>query len=399
MFLTRLFLTLSCSLIWLAKCNCEMHLYCCSSTPEPLMQTYNNVLKLENETKIESFLAFQIHEKTQICLTRDNLTVAVELLSHEIDFPISEKYSFALPDLLTKCGCQCDADSRCHFPDCEPPCFKKIVYGGKCENSFGQICCSTRIVPSTKNFRAFRLGHPRHVLTFKVRQFFSGSEHISETVFRVTGSRGAKLRSQNVDIFLRADLTFQSFDFEHELTRADWILNSSEFPEKYFAVDKTFVNDVFERNPSKLGWFRPVSETFDVASGVVLSKHFEVLTSQCDAETFDVAFHGMTSSSDLTSMLRPIEVASSNESFDVDVAKRVVRVRPSADLGNNYCFHLETSILSNLVGICSFKKWTFPGLFFFIFVFSIQLTVTVCYFPTYTTLTIWAQMIRLRILL
>jgi len=321
--------TLLAFIIFLGHCDCEKYFYC--SSADSFLKS-GNVVKQASETKVESIFHFQVREKSQICLTRNNSVVAVELVSHEIDFPIEDHYSFGLPDLISRCECQCDVSSECRFPECKQPCFKKLTFGGKCQNSFGQICCSAQMVPSAKNFRAYRLSPPRHVLTFKLRQLFSGSGHSSETVFRVTGNGGAKLRSQDVEIFLRADFNFRSFDFEHELTRTDWILTSSEFPEKYFAVDKNFVNGVFERNPTKLGWFRPTLEGVEVPPSVVLSKSFDVTTTQCDAKTFDVVFHGMTSASDLSAMLKPIGT-SLKGSTDVDVAKRVVRVKPSADQG------------------------------------------------------------------
>ena len=113
-----------------------------------------------------------------------------------------------------------------------------------------------------KQFRAFRLGAAHHVLTFKLRQFSNnfGDEknwrEISSTKFRVTDSSGVNYRSEEFQLFLRA-LNFPSSGFLHEPKLKDWILTSaSDFHEKVYRVDRKYVNEKFERDPTKLGWFR-----------------------------------------------------------------------------------------------------------------------------------------------
>ena len=290
----------------------------------------NDVNRL-NASYFQAFLTFDLEEKSIICLKSDDGKnfLTLELVSYEVDRPISGHYRFGLPDLVTQCHCQCDASAACRFPGCgdQAVCFNKTVFGARCKSSFGQICCSTKISPSDKSFRAFRLAPPRPVLTFKLRQIFSESRQSSETVFRVTGSSGAKLGSQETEIYLRPDFSsFQSSDFEPELVGKDWVVTSSEIPEKHFSVDKNFINDFAEFSPSKLGWFRPKEDGVDVGvtPSVVLRKSLDVTTSDCDAATFNVVFHGVTSSSDLSSMLQPLQ-----DSVVVDAARRVVRVKPA----------------------------------------------------------------------
>ena len=291
----------------------------------------NNVngIKGLNASYYQAFLTFDLEEKSTICLKSDDGKnfLTLELVSYEVDRPISGHYRFGLPDLVTQCHCQCDASTACRFPGCgdQAVCFNKTVFGARCKSSFGQICCSTKISPSDKSFRAFRLAPPRPVLTFKLRQIFSESRQSSETVFRVTGSSGAKLGSQETEIFLRSDFSsFQSSDFEPQLVGNDWVVTSSEIPEKHFSVEKTFINDFAEFSPSKLGWFRSKEDGVGVTSSVVLSKSLDVTTSDCDAATFNVVFHGVTSSTDLSLMLQPLQ-----DSVIVDTARRVVRVKPA----------------------------------------------------------------------
>jgi hypothetical protein len=66
---------------------------------------------------------------------------------------------------------------------------------------------------------------------------------------------------------LKTVVHFSRFDFEHELVGKDWIVTSSDSPEKIFVAGTNFVNDVAELNPSKLGWFRDRSyKTFFAVS-------------------------------------------------------------------------------------------------------------------------------------
>jgi hypothetical protein len=53
---------------------------------------------------------------------------------------------------------------------------------------------------------------------------------------------------------LKSVVHLSRFDFEH--VEKDWIVTSSDSPEKIFVAGTNFVNDVAELNPSKLGWFR-----------------------------------------------------------------------------------------------------------------------------------------------
>ena len=43
----------------------------------------------------------------------------------------------------------------------------------------------------------------------------------------------------------------------------DWVLTSTtDIDEKVYRVDKKYVNDFLERDPTKLGWFRPANSGF-----------------------------------------------------------------------------------------------------------------------------------------
>ena len=183
-------------------------------------------------------------------------------------------YGSSLPscfisDLKTSCYCQCSFDHQCHNLNCDKLCFKTSFFQGTCKNSETQtICCSTHISPSVKQFRAFRLGPAHHVLTLKFRQFSNNFKtknnwrEISYSKFRVTDSSSVNYRSEQFDLFLRA-LNFPSSNFVHEPKIKDWVLTSStDIDEKVYRVDKKYVNDVLERDPTKLGWFRPANSGF-----------------------------------------------------------------------------------------------------------------------------------------
>ena len=321
--------------------------FCSPTVPiQRSFTSFQQERQFRNETKIvnffETFLSLQMEEKSTICLTNENtssisndddrLTISVQLASHEIDYPIGDHYSFNLPDIQTPCYCQCNSELSCHFENCDKLCFNKTVFGGNCKNTFSKMCCSTHIVPSVRHFRAFRVAPPRHVLTFKLRQFVSDFRPFSETNFRVTDSSGVNVRSEKVDIHLRANFNFQSFEGEHELSSNDWILTSSDFAEAFYRVDANYINDLIERNPAKLGWFRPSLSGNEIPSKFVLSRLLDVSATNCEEENYEVNFHGMTSKSDLQHILRPIK---NDGNFDFDFSRRVVRIKPKLGTGNN----------------------------------------------------------------
>jgi hypothetical protein len=124
-----------------------------------------------------------VHPTTDHPMTDRPQFLSVQLLSHEIEYPVAEHYSFNLPHLTTECRCRCDAGRR-RPENCGKLCFEKSVFGVRCDASFGQIVCSSRVVPSNKFFRAFRVGTPRHVLTFKLHHFAGDPRQSSETLFR-----------------------------------------------------------------------------------------------------------------------------------------------------------------------------------------------------------------------
>jgi hypothetical protein len=135
-----------------------------------------------------------------------------------------------------------------------------------------------------------------------------------------------------VDFHLRANFNFQSFEGEHELSSNDWILTSTDFAEAFYRVDANYINDLIERNPAKLGWFRPSLSGNEIPSKFVLSRLLDVSATNCEEENYEVNFHGMTSKSDLQHILRPIK---NDGNFDFDFSRRVVRIRPKLGTGNN----------------------------------------------------------------
>jgi hypothetical protein len=93
------------------------------------------------------------------------------------------------------------------------------------------------------------------------------------------------------------NIEIQSSDFEHELAPRDWVLSPEENRADIFAADPHLVNGATELNPAKLGWFRPADAAdsgVQLPPEAVLGRALEVATSDCDAHSFGVTFHGTT---------------------------------------------------------------------------------------------------------
>ena len=118
--------------------------------------------------------------------------------------------------------------------------------------------------------------------------FTKDLRQISETTFRVTDSSAVNFRSEKAEMIVRAALSHLS-TFHSELDSKDWIVTSN-FNENVYRVDKNYVNDVFERNPMKLGWFRPSSSSFsnEIPSKIVLSKSLDLSNANCREGSFQV---------------------------------------------------------------------------------------------------------------
>ncbi|CAA91123.1 Protein kinase domain-containing protein [Caenorhabditis elegans] len=363
----------------------------CSKTPIVRAQTSQNAMssiargmQMQFSIGLHTAVCFRLYEDTQLASQEINddenagnqtsllHTIRLEKLEHH--HPITQRYTFGIPEVHASCICECDAtSSTCtaeshQFTACPESdksdetssCYRTFFPNqtpiGCSEDDIPKLCCDVRFKPyKNMTFLAVKLEQPTTYATFVYAAYdFVNGYWVEKDKTKIRSQLDGGTQDRHLDQKRRISLAVTAGGrASHQLETGMYFSRTSNGGETE-ELRMQPLNEITDNNFDRLGWYRmDDSGHFHVNNGVVkMDDIHKAKVKNCKEQTYKSilsANHYMPGHFNLT---RPLEVIKpwiqSARIFDSSLRQAVVTHAEGTNL--QISIHLDDEVESqNLV--------------------------------------------------